>query len=84
MEYKEVQKIAKDTIEYAKKNIYAGMSLIEIREMCERKMLELGADSFWYWNIGAFVFAGMKQRYLYLELNIKQVIELFLRMILLR
>ena len=48
MEYKEVQKIAKDTIEYAKKNIYAGMSLIEIREMCERKMLELGADSFWY------------------------------------
>ena len=26
----------------------------------------------------------MKQRYLYLELNIKQVIELFLRMILLR
>ena len=39
MEYKEVQKIAKDTIEYAKKNIYAGMSLIEIREMCERKML---------------------------------------------
>ena len=42
MEYKEVQKIAKDTIEYAKKNIYAGMSLIEIREMCERKMLELG------------------------------------------
>lgn len=57
MEYKEVQKIAKDTIEYAKKNIYAGMSLIEIREMCERKMLELGADSFGYWDIGAFVFA---------------------------
>ena len=46
MEYKEVQKIAKDTIEYAKKNIYAGMSLIEIREMCERKMLELGAELF--------------------------------------
>jgi len=21
-------------------------------------MLELGADSFWYWNVGAFVFAG--------------------------
>ena len=58
MEYKEVQKIAKDTIEYAKKNIYAGMSLIEIREMCERKMLELGADSFWYWNVGALIFSG--------------------------
>lgn len=38
MEYKEVQKIAKDTIEYAKKNIYAGMSLIEIREMCESRI----------------------------------------------
>ena len=21
-------------------------------------MLELGADSFWYWDVGAFVFAG--------------------------
>ena len=27
-------------------------------ELCEQKMLELGADSFWYWDIGAFVFAG--------------------------
>ena len=26
--------------------------------ICEQKMLELGADSFWYWDIGAFVFAG--------------------------
>ena len=21
-------------------------------------MIELGADSFWYWNIGAFIFSG--------------------------
>ena len=26
--------------------------------MCENKMLEPGADSFWYWDIDAFVFAG--------------------------
>lgn len=58
MEYKEVQKVAKDTIEYARKNIHSGMTLIEVREMCEKKMLVLGADSFWYWDIGAFVFAG--------------------------
>ena len=58
MKYKEVQKIAKDTMKFAAKNIYSGMTLLEIREMCEHKMLELGADSFWYWNIGAFVFAG--------------------------
>lgn len=58
MLYNEVQKIAKDTMKYAKKKIHLGMTLFEIREMCERKMLELGADSFWYWHIGAFVFAG--------------------------
>ncbi len=58
MEYKQVQQIAKDTIKFAKKNIKPGMNLLEVREMCEEKMLELGADSFWYWDIGAFVFAG--------------------------
>lgn len=26
--------------------------------MCENKMLELGADSFWYYNVGALIFAG--------------------------
>lgn len=58
LNYQQVQKIAKDTIEYAKQHIHAGMNLIEIRKMCEEKMLELGADSFWYWDVGAFVFAG--------------------------
>ena len=58
MEYQQVQKIAKDTIEYVKQNIVAGINLLDIRKMCEDKMLELGADSFWYWDVGAFVFAG--------------------------
>lgn len=58
MEYEEVQKIAKTTIEYIKDNIKVGMSLEEIRNLCEQKMLELGADSFWYWDVGAFVFSG--------------------------
>ena len=58
MQYREVQKIAKDTMRFAEKNIYSGMNLLEIREMCECKMRELGADSFWYWDIGAFIFAG--------------------------
>lgn len=30
----------------------------KIRSICEKFMLENGADSFWYWNVGAFVFAG--------------------------
>lgn len=36
----------------------AGMSLVEVRSICEKFMLENGADSFWYWNVGAFVFSG--------------------------
>lgn len=34
------------------------MSLSKVRSICEKFMLENGADSFWYWNVGAFVFAG--------------------------
>ena len=34
------------------------MNLLEVRKMCEDKMLELGAGSFWYWDVGVFVFAG--------------------------
>ena len=58
MEYRDVQKIAKDTIQYIKGKINPGMTLKEVRLLCEDKMYELGADSFWYWDIGAFVFAG--------------------------
>ena len=36
MEYKEVQKIAKDTSEYAKKMIYGGMGLLGFRDWGER------------------------------------------------
>lgn len=58
MDYQQVQKIAKDTISYIRQYIRPGMRLTEIRKLCEEKMLELGADSFWYWDVGAFVFAG--------------------------
>ena len=58
MEYSEVQKIAKDTIEHIKSKITVGMKLTDIRKLCENKMLASGADSFWYWDIGAFVFSG--------------------------
>lgn len=58
MEYREVQQIAKKTIEYAKTIINPGMNLLKLRELCEQKMLDLGADSFWYWDIGAFIFSG--------------------------
>lgn len=56
--YKKIQQVAKKTIEYIKNIIKPGMNLCEIRKLCEEKMLELGADSFWYWDVGAFVFSG--------------------------
>ena len=34
MQYQEVQKIAKDTINFARNHIHSGMSLLEIRELC--------------------------------------------------
>lgn len=58
MEYSQVQQIAKDVMRYAKGIIKPGMNLLELRELLEAKMLELGADSFWYWDVGAFIFAG--------------------------
>lgn len=58
LNYAMIQSIAKQTIEYIKKNIRPNENLLEIRKLCEEKMLELGADSFWYWDIGAFVFSG--------------------------
>lgn len=54
----EVQQIAKKTMDFIKSKIKVGMSLKEVRQLAEHKMLELGATSFWYWDVGAFVFSG--------------------------
>lgn len=56
--YTKIQLAAKKTIEYIQSIIKPGMNLLEIRRLCEDKLMELGADSFWYWDVGAFVFAG--------------------------
>lgn len=53
----EVQQIAKQTMDFIKLQIKVGMSLQELRQIAESKMLSLGATSFWYWDIGAFVFS---------------------------
>lgn len=57
-EYIRVQSIAKETIKYIRKVVKPGMNLIELRNLCEEKLLELGADSFWYYDIGALLYAG--------------------------
>ena len=58
MNYSQVQEIARQTMSYIMARIKPGLNLIDVRTMCEQKMLELGADSFWYWDIGAFIFSG--------------------------
>ncbi|MBI2638431.1 aminopeptidase P family protein [Candidatus Peregrinibacteria bacterium] len=56
--YKEVQLIAKETIEFLKSFIKEGFSAKEIKDAAEKFMNEKGVNSFWYYNIGAFVFVG--------------------------
>lgn len=58
MNHCQVQGIAKNAMKYARQNIKPGMSISYIRKMLEDQMLESGADSFWYYNIGAFIFSG--------------------------
>lgn len=58
MEYKDMQRIAKETISFIKTAIKPNMNLRDIRQLCEERMLSSGADSFWYWDVGAFVFSG--------------------------
>ncbi len=58
MDYKTVQEIAKQTMHDIRQVIKPGMRLTQVRQLCEEKMLALGADSFWYWDVGAFCFAG--------------------------
>lgn len=54
----DMQNLNRAAMNYLIHNIKAGMSLKEVRKLCETYMLEHGADSFWYWDIGAFVFSG--------------------------
>ena len=56
----EMQNLNRATIEYASTVIVPGMTLAQLRKLCEEYMLSHGADSFWYWDVGAFVFAGDK------------------------
>lgn len=53
-----MQDLNRKTMQYLMNTISVGMSLRDIKDMCEKYMLENGADSFWYWNVGAFIFSG--------------------------
>lgn len=57
-QYKKVQAIAKETIEFLKSFVQKGISAKEIKDATEKFMNEKGVNSFWYYGIGAFVFVG--------------------------
>lgn len=54
----QAQQIAKQAMERIQDSIQPGMELAEVRWLCEAELRRLGADSFWYYDIGAFCFAG--------------------------
>lgn len=56
--YSAMQNLNRAAIKYIAKTIKAGMNLRDIKASCEDYLLKNGADSFWYWDVGAFVFAG--------------------------
>ena len=58
MTIREMQNLNRDTMKYALEIIAPGMTLTELKNHCEEFMLSHGADSFWYWGVGAFIFSG--------------------------
>ncbi len=56
--YKHVQEIAKETMQFLESEVIPGMTEIEIKNIAESYMMGHGVESFWYYNVGAFVFVG--------------------------
>ena len=53
-----MQNLNRAVIKYVAGIIKVGMNPADMKALCENYLLEHGADSFWYWDVGAFVFAG--------------------------
>lgn len=71
MTNKEVQFIAKQTMDYIKSVITPGMKLTQVRKMCEEKMLELGAILFCIGILEHSFFRAMKQQNLFQEKSMR-------------
>ena len=56
--YFEMQDLCRMAMEYARGIVRPGMNLREFRSLCEQYLLDNGADSFWWDDIGAFIFSG--------------------------
>ena len=53
-----MQNLNRVAVKHVADTIKTGMSLPYIKKLCEDYLLENGADSFWYWDVGAFIFSG--------------------------
>jgi len=58
MNHKSVQAIAKDTMAHLARFITTGMTVQDVITEAERHMHSSGIESFWYYDIGTFVFSG--------------------------
>lgn len=58
IDHQDMQDAARQAMDITRAALRPGRSLQQIRDFCESLLLDLGAESFWYWDIGAFVFAG--------------------------
>lgn len=81
MDHKHVQLIAKQTIEQIRTEVRAGMTLLQVRERCEKIMRELGQIRFGTTMWVRWSLLGMKQLCLFLAGIMKRQIGLWNRRI---
>jgi Xaa-Pro aminopeptidase len=58
LRYREVQDLAKKTIEFLSDYIELGVTEADISKVADDFMLSNGADSFWYYDVGSLVLIG--------------------------
>lgn len=58
MDNRKVQEIAKSAMEYLETQIVPQITVRQIAALAEAYMVSAGVTGFWYYDIGAFVFAG--------------------------
>lgn len=56
--HRRMQNVAREAMAMTRDALRPGLTLGEVRGLCEEHLLEMGVDGFWYWGVGAFIFAG--------------------------
>lgn len=54
--YAAMQQLAANTMQFIQSHIQVGQTVDQIKTLCETYMLANGAQSFWYYDVGALVF----------------------------